>query len=131
MYSIPHLMSNCCIDKKIHLTFEFLQGWCKNAVVFWFQVEQTAAGLLAVGLKRGDRLGMWGPNIYEWILMQFATAKAGIILVSVFHFLWDLVCLSIYQQLVSDLFEFIVILQVSVNPAYQLQEAEFALRKVS
>ncbi len=93
-------------------------------------MEQTAAGLLAVGLKRGDRLGMWGPNIYEWILMQFATAKAGIILVS-FSLSWDLVCLSIYQQLVSDLFEFIVILQVSVNPAYQLQEAEFALRKVS
>ncbi len=53
-------------------------------------MEQTAAGLLAVGLKRGDRLGMWGPNIYEWILMQFATAKAGIILVSVFD------CLDIW-----------------------------------
>lgn len=46
-------------------------------------MEKTAAGLLAVGLNRGDRLGIWGPNIYEWILMQFATAKAGIILVSV------------------------------------------------
>lgn len=46
-------------------------------------MEQAAAGLLAVGLKKGDRLGMWGPNIYEWVLMQFATAKAGIILVSI------------------------------------------------
>ncbi|KAG8129101.1 hypothetical protein E2320_015791, partial [Naja naja] len=46
-------------------------------------VEQAAIGLLALGLKRGDRLGMWGPNNYEWVLMQFATAQAGIILVSV------------------------------------------------
>lgn len=46
------------------------------------QVDQAAAGLLALGLKEGDRLGMWGPNTYEWILIQFATAKAGIILAS-------------------------------------------------
>lgn len=45
-------------------------------------MDQVAAGLLAIGLKTGDRLGMWGPNTYEWLLMQFATAKAGIILVS-------------------------------------------------
>jgi len=45
------------------------------------QVDQAAAGLLALGLKKGDRLGMWGPNKYEWVLMQFATAQAGIILV--------------------------------------------------
>lgn len=44
-------------------------------------MDQAAAGLLALGLKKGDRLGMWGPNTYEWIVMQFATAKAGIILV--------------------------------------------------
>ena len=48
----------------------------------FLQVDQAAAGLLALGLKKGDRLGVWGPNIYEWILFQFATAKAGIILVS-------------------------------------------------
>lgn len=46
-------------------------------------VEALAAGLLALGLKKGDRLGMWGPNSYEWIVTQFATAQAGIILVSV------------------------------------------------
>lgn len=45
------------------------------------QVDQAAAGLLALGLKKGNRLGMWGPNKYEWVLMQFATAQAGIILV--------------------------------------------------
>ncbi|XP_051958703.1 medium-chain acyl-CoA ligase ACSF2, mitochondrial-like [Xyrauchen texanus] len=78
----------------------FLQdGIRKTFAQFHQEVELLAAGLLAVGLKKGDRLGMWGPNIYEWVLMQFATAKAGIIL-------------------------------VSVNPAYQLQEVEFALRMV-
>ncbi|KAJ8345379.1 hypothetical protein SKAU_G00295720 [Synaphobranchus kaupii] len=62
----------------------FLQdGIRKTFAQFQQDVDQAAAGLLALGLKRGDRLGMWGPNIYEWILFQFATAKAGIILVSV------------------------------------------------
>lgn len=45
------------------------------------QVERAAAGLMALGLKPGDRLAMWGPNTYEWILVQFAAATAGIILV--------------------------------------------------
>uniref|UniRef100_UPI00398EDD7F medium-chain acyl-CoA ligase ACSF2, mitochondrial isoform X2 n=1 Tax=Pristiophorus japonicus TaxID=55135 RepID=UPI00398EDD7F len=47
------------------------------------EVDQMAAGLLAVGLEKGDLLGMWGPNMYEWVLIQFATAQAGIILVNV------------------------------------------------
>ncbi|CAI9569682.1 unnamed protein product [Staurois parvus] len=46
-------------------------------------VETLAAGLLALGLKKGDRLGMWGPNSYEWIVTQFATAQAGFLQVSV------------------------------------------------
>lgn len=46
------------------------------------QVDRAAAGLLALGLTKGDRLGMWGPNSYEWIMIQFATAKVGIVLVS-------------------------------------------------
>ncbi|XP_071319669.1 medium-chain acyl-CoA ligase ACSF2, mitochondrial [Trachinotus anak] len=78
----------------------FLQdGVRKTFAQFQQDVDQAAAGLLALGLKRGDRLGMWGPNTYEWILFLFATAKAGVIL-------------------------------VSVNPAYQQQEVEYALRKV-
>lgn len=75
------------------------QGVRKTFAEFQQDVDKASAGLLALGLTKGDRLGMWGPNTYEWIVFQFATAKAGIIL-------------------------------VSVNPAYQLQEAEYALRKV-
>ncbi|KAG5279180.1 hypothetical protein AALO_G00074960 [Alosa alosa] len=58
-------------------------GIRKTFSQFQQDVDQAAAGLLALGLKKGDRLGIWGPNTYEWILYQYATAKAGIIMVSV------------------------------------------------
>lgn len=45
------------------------------------QVDKAAAGLLSIGLRKGDRLGMWGPNSYAWVLLQLATAQAGIVLV--------------------------------------------------
>jgi fatty-acyl-CoA synthase len=47
------------------------------------QVDKTAAGLLALGLKRGDRVGIWSPNNSEWLVTQLATAKAGLILVNI------------------------------------------------
>lgn len=47
------------------------------------EVERTAAGLLGLGLETGDRIGIWAPNCAEWVLMQFATAKAGLILVNI------------------------------------------------
>ena len=47
------------------------------------QVDKTAAGLLALGLKRGDRIGIWSPNNSEWLVTQLATAKAGLILVNI------------------------------------------------
>jgi fatty-acyl-CoA synthase len=45
--------------------------------------EWAAAGLLALGLEPGERVGIWAPNCAEWILAQFATAKAGLILVNI------------------------------------------------
>jgi fatty-acyl-CoA synthase len=47
------------------------------------QVDAFAAGLLALGLVSGDRVGIWSPNRAEWIVTQFATAKAGLILVNI------------------------------------------------
>ena len=47
------------------------------------EVDALAAGLLAVGLAPGDRLGIWSPNNAEWIVTQFATAKAGVVLVNI------------------------------------------------
>ena len=45
------------------------------------EVDQLAAGFLSLGLRPGDRLGIWSPNTPAWITTQFATAKAGLILV--------------------------------------------------
>jgi len=47
------------------------------------RAEALAAGLLALGLEPGDRIGIWAPNCAEWVLTQFATAKAGLILVNI------------------------------------------------
>ncbi|VFV29314.1 acyl-synthetase family member [Lynx pardinus] len=76
-------------QENIRLTFAQLKE----------EVDKAASGLLSIGLRKGDRLGMWGPNSFAWVLMQLATAQAGIIL-------------------------------VSVNPAYQAMELEYALKKV-
>jgi len=47
------------------------------------RAEAFAAGLLALGLEPGDRIGVWSPNKAEWALTQFAAAKAGLILVTI------------------------------------------------
>ncbi|MAD05293.1 AMP-binding protein [Pseudoalteromonas shioyasakiensis] len=47
------------------------------------QINQLAMGLLAIGVKPGDRVGIWSPNNIEWCLTQFATAKIGAIMVCI------------------------------------------------
>ncbi|MCZ8105814.1 MAG: AMP-binding protein [Burkholderiaceae bacterium] len=47
------------------------------------RVDALAAGLLRLGLEPGDRVGIWAPNCSEWTLTQFATAKAGMVLVNI------------------------------------------------
>jgi fatty-acyl-CoA synthase len=47
------------------------------------RADALAAGLLALGLGPGDRIGVWAPNCAEWTLTQFAAAKAGLILVTI------------------------------------------------
>src|SRR3984957_19526027 len=59
-------------------------------------VDRLASGMLAAGLGKGDRVGVWGPNCAEWTLVQYATAKLGVIL-------------------------------VNVNPAYRVNELQYAL----
>ena len=59
--------------QQIHWTYRELED----------RVDAFAAGLLALGLKRGDRIGIWSPNNAEWVVAQFATAKAGLILVNI------------------------------------------------
>jgi fatty-acyl-CoA synthase len=47
------------------------------------EIERVARALLAAGIERGDRVGLWSPNRLEWALVQYATAKVGAILVNV------------------------------------------------
>jgi fatty-acyl-CoA synthase len=53
----------------------------------WLELKQTcerfARGLLALGLKKGDRIGIWSPNWAEWVIAQFATPRIGAILVNI------------------------------------------------
>ncbi len=46
-------------------------------------VDRLARALLAAGLAAGDRVGIWAPNCAEWVLVQYATAKVGAVLVTV------------------------------------------------
>ena len=47
------------------------------------RIDAFAAGLLALGIAPGDRVGIWSPNNAKWVVTQFATAKAGIILINI------------------------------------------------
>ena len=47
------------------------------------EVDAVARGLIAGGLEAGDRVGIWAPNCAEWTIAQYATAKAGVVLVNV------------------------------------------------
>lgn len=46
-------------------------------------VDELASGLLALGVEKGDRVGIWAPNRPEWVLTQFATARIGAVLVNI------------------------------------------------
>ena len=46
-------------------------------------VDRVARALVAAGLRPGDRMGIWAPNCVEWVLVQYASAKAGVILVNI------------------------------------------------
>jgi fatty-acyl-CoA synthase len=46
-------------------------------------VDRLAGAMLAAGLRKGDRVGVWSPNRAEWVLAQYATAKIGVILVNI------------------------------------------------
>src|SRR5215813_7283603 len=47
------------------------------------RADDVAAGLLALGVGRGDRVGIWAPNCWEWLAVQFGTARIGAVLVNI------------------------------------------------
>lgn len=50
---------------------------------FYSQTTQLAKVLLGLGIERGDRVGIWSPNRPEWVILQYATARIGVILVNI------------------------------------------------
>jgi fatty-acyl-CoA synthase len=59
------------------------QGLRYTYAEFDAEVDRVARALLARGLTKGDRVGIWSPNCAEWVLVQYATARAGVILVNI------------------------------------------------
>jgi fatty-acyl-CoA synthase len=59
----------------------------QNQRLSWYdlqqQADQMAAAMLALGIRRGNRVGIWSPNRLEWLLTQFATARIGAVLVNI------------------------------------------------
>ena len=59
------------------------QGIRQSWTEFNTSVDAVAKGLMAYGIEKGDRVGMWSPNYAEWVYVQFATAKIGAIQVNI------------------------------------------------
>ena len=59
------------------------QGYRATYRELWAQTGRVARGLLARGVQKGDRVGIWAPNRHEWVLVQYATARIGAILVNI------------------------------------------------
>src|SRR5262245_35624792 len=49
----------------------------------WDLAAQAARSLIALGVRKGERVGIWAPNRYEWVVIQYATARIGAILVNI------------------------------------------------
>ncbi len=82
--TIGENLRNNCIkfpDQEALICVE--QNYRATYSVFWQQVTTAAKALLAINVQKGDRLGIWSPNRYEWVLMQYATARIGVILVNI------------------------------------------------
>src|SRR5258708_6498909 len=59
------------------------QNYRATYAELWEQTTQAARGLLARGIRKGDRVGIWAPNRAEWVVLQSATARIGAILVNI------------------------------------------------
>jgi len=82
--TIGENLRNTCIkfpDREALICVE--QNYRATYRSFWQQVTTVTKALLAINVQKGDRLGIWSPNRYEWVLMQYATARIGIILVNI------------------------------------------------
>ena len=80
--TIPQLLKNSVSQYGSRDAFIFPNNKFSYSA-FDRAVDALAIGFLALGLDKGDRLGIWSPNRFEWVLTQFATARIGVILVNI------------------------------------------------
>src|SRR5919198_1004438 len=59
------------------------QGFRATYAQLWDATTACARGLLALGVRPGDRVGIWSANRYEWVVVQYATARVGAVLVNI------------------------------------------------
>lgn len=59
------------------------QGYRATYRELWEEATVLARALLASGVQKGDRVGIWSPNRFEWVITQFAAARIGAILVNI------------------------------------------------
>src|SRR5262249_38247701 len=95
------------------------------------RVSDLARGLLALGMQAGDRVGIWSPNNAEWVLTQFATARAGLILVNInpayraselAHALRKVGCRALILALALKSSDYVAILRQVIPELAQLRE---------
>ena len=82
--TIPSFMAEVCKRYGARTATVFRhtsERWKYNDLMR--RVDRLAAGLLSIGVYKGDRVGIWSPNRPEWVLTQFATARIGAILVNI------------------------------------------------
>ncbi|MCK9550992.1 AMP-binding protein [Aquamicrobium sp.] len=96
--TIPGLLADCVAARRDATAVVFPgEGIRWTWKEFARRVDALAGGFARFGYAKGDRVGIWAPNRSEWLLTQFATARLGVIL-------------------------------VTINPAYRLNEVEYALK---
>jgi fatty-acyl-CoA synthase len=82
--TIPQLLDRACARNGAGDAAIFVE---QKLVMSWYDLrkraDDVAAGLLALGIRRGDRVGIWSANRAEWLYAQFGTARIGAILVNV------------------------------------------------
>ncbi len=82
--TVPAFLKECVRRYGVRPAAVFSQtGERWTYAEFAERVDRFAAGLLSLGLYKGDRIGIWSPNRPEWLSAQFATARIGLILVNV------------------------------------------------
>src|SRR5262249_12629360 len=70
-----------------HRAREALVVPAQNVRLRWGELDELVAraarGLMARGVEKGDRVGIWSPNRFEWVVLQYATAAMGAVLVNI------------------------------------------------